>query len=75
MLFNEEREPCNKHISQSEILKSIKELSNVRIPGSDGLTTDWYKFFWINIKNSLTNSIIYALSNGQLSIVQKRGII
>ncbi len=26
-------------------------------------------------KNSLTDSIIYALSNGQLSIDQKRGII
>ncbi len=75
ILSNEERESCDKPISQSEILKSIKELSNGRTPGSDGLPTDWYRFFWIHIKNSLTDSIIYALSNGHLSIEQKRGII
>ncbi len=71
ILFNEERESCDKPISRSEILISIKELSNGRTPGSDGLPTDWYKFFWIDIKNSLRDSIIYALSNGHLSIEQK----
>ncbi len=74
LLYNEETEYCDKPISQSEILKSIKELSNGRTPGSDGLPTDWYNFFWIDIKNSLTDSIMYVLSNGHLSIDQKRGI-
>ncbi len=68
ILSNEDRESCDKPISQCKILKSIKELPNGRIPGSDGLPTNWYKFFWINIKNSLTDSVIYALSNGQLLI-------
>ncbi len=74
ILPNEERDSCDKPISQSEILKSIKEISNGRTPGSDGLPTDWYKYFWIDIKNSLTDSKIYALSNGYLSLEQKRGI-
>ncbi len=33
------------------------------------------KFLWINIKSTLTDSIIYSLKNGTLSIEQKRGII
>ncbi len=45
ILSSEERESCDKLISQSEILKSIKELSNGSTPRSDGLPTDWYKFF------------------------------
>ncbi len=69
-LSNEERELCEKKICHNEILKAIKDLSNSRTPSSDGLPADWYKFFWIDIKNLLTDSITYALS-----IEQKRGII
>ncbi len=35
ILSNEQRESCNKPISQSEILQSMKELSNGRTPGSE----------------------------------------
>ncbi len=30
--------------------------------------------FWIDIKNLLTDSILYAINSGELSIKQKRGI-
>ncbi len=66
---------CEKPVSPNQILKSIIYLSNVHTPGTDGLPADWYKFFWIDIKNILTDSITYAFITENLSIKQKRGII
>ncbi len=74
-LSDTQNEFCEKPVSQIEILKSIKSLFNGHTPGTDGLSADWYKFFWIDIKNMPTDSITYALITGNLSIEQKRGII
>jgi exonuclease III len=74
-LNEDQKHFCDKAISESEILKSIKLLANGKTPGSDGLPADWYKFFWVDIKHLLCNSITYAMDHGELSIEQKRGII
>ncbi len=74
-LSQKQKELCDRPVSQYKILRSIKELSNGRTPGTDGLPADWYKYFWIDVKSTLTDSIIYALKSRTLSIEQKRGII
>jgi hypothetical protein len=74
-LTDEQKEACDMSITESEILKSIKALSSGKTPGSDGLPADFYKFFWCDIKRLLSESIIYAMEKGELSIEQKRGII
>ncbi len=66
---------CDKSVTEKELLGSLKELKNGRTPGSDGFPADFYKFFWIDVKDLVTDSINHALSNGQLSIEQRRGII
>ncbi len=71
----EQKETCDKPISESEIFKSIRNLSSGKTPGSDGQPTDFYKFFWCDIKSLLTQSIIHVMEKGELSIEQKRGII
>ncbi len=71
----EQTEASDKPINESEILKSIKMLSNRKSPGSDGLLSDFYNFIWCDIKYLLTHSIIYAMQKGVLSIEQKRRII
>ncbi len=73
-LSDEEWELCEKPVCHNEILKAIKDLFNSRTPGWDGLPADWHKFFWIDIKYLLSDSVNYALSN-DLSIKQKRGVI
>ncbi len=70
-----QKELCKRLVSQDEILRRIEELSNGHTPGTDGLLADWYKYFLIDIKSTLTDSIIYTLKNGTLSIEQKRDII
>ncbi len=69
-LTSEQKEACDKPINESEILKSIKKITIGKTPGSDGLPSDFYKFFWCDIKYLLTHSIIYVKQKGVLSIEQ-----
>jgi exonuclease III len=62
-------------ISEIEILKNLKNMKNNKSPGSDGLTNEFYKFFWTDIKRFVVDSLKYALKHGEMSSDQKRGII
>ena len=56
----------------SEILYKMK--SN-KSPGSDGFSTEFFKFFWKDFKFFVTDSLNYGAEKGELSITQKQGII
>ena len=62
-------------IDLDEIEKSIKMMQINKSPGEDGLPIEFYRTFWNYIKNHLINSYKYSLTNGSLSITQKRGVI
>ena len=64
---------CN--ITEKELGIALKGLNNKSAPGSDGLTASFYKFFWCQIKDMVTNSITHAYEAGELSISQKKAII
>ena len=66
---------CDLPISVLECGKSLQALKNNKSPGSDGFTTEFYKFFWPNIKHFVHDSFIAAFENGTLSIDQRRGIL
>jgi exonuclease III len=70
-----QKQYCDNKINEQEILSNLKKLHNGKTPGSDGLPSDFYKFFWTDIKTFLIDSIHYAMNNNELSIEQKRGII
>ena len=50
-------------------------LANKKSPGSDGLTTNFYKFIWLDIRNLLIESHEYTCKIKELSQEQKLGII
>jgi exonuclease III len=62
-------------ITYQECLKALKSLSNGKTPGADGITTDFYKFFWNDISNLVLESINYAFIKDEMSQDQKHGII
>ena len=62
-------------INEHECYTALKEIENNKIPGSDGLSVEFYKRFWTNIKHSLINSINYSFEQGHLTDSQKQGII
>ena len=70
-----EKNQCEDVLTERELLKSIKAFKNGKTPGTDGLTAEFYKFFWLDIKGYLLASIIFALENGIMSMEQRRAII
>ncbi len=50
-LSEEQKNMCDKPITEKEILESINNLTTGKTPGSDGLPSDFYQFFWIDFKS------------------------
>ena len=50
-------------------------MQNNKSPGSDGITIEFYKIFWNDIKTHLIKSLNYSYNNENLTTLQKQGII
>ena len=74
-LSQEDKLACENRISINEYLNALKEFTNNKTPGTDGFTSEFYKFFWPELCTEMIASFNYAFHSGTLSISQKRGII
>ena len=74
-LKQEEADTCEGLLTLEECTKLLKQFMNNKTPGSDGLTIEFYRFFWNAIGPIMVDSFKYAFENGQMSISQKRGVI
>ena len=75
MLTPEDKEKCKGLLTKEECLQALKDMSLNKTPGSDGLPVEFYKVFWSDISDHLLNALNYAYHNGQLSVIQKWGVI
>ena len=64
-----------KDIVESEVLEVLKNMKNNKSPGSDGYTTEFFKFFWSDIKYFVVRAINCIFRKGELPITQRLGII
>jgi exonuclease III len=62
-------------ITYNECLKALKSLSNGKTPGLDGITTDFYKFFWNDISPTVLDSLNHAFEKNEMSADQRSGLI
>ena len=74
-LNEEQKNLCEGLVTLEECGKALYNMKNGKSPGCDGFTTEFCKFFWVNIKYLVVDSINYAHSTGKLSVDQKRGVI
>ena len=74
-LTNEESNQLEGAISEAEMVEALKTTPNGKSPGSDGLTAEFYKIFWTDIKDPLLKSVNAATTTGELSTTQKHGVI
>ena len=75
MLNIDERQSLEGKISEVECEEAIRQMKTSKTPGSDGLPTEFYKQFWVHIKDILLKSLNEAYEKGELSYSQRRGII
>ena len=50
-------------------------MKNDKFPGNEGITKEFYEFFWDDIKNSLSDLIKKSFISGELSISQEQAVI
>ena len=74
-LSEENKQKLEGEITYKELLSVLKKSKNNKSPGLDGYTSEFFKFFWIDIGYFLLRSINYAYQNGELSLTQKQGVI
>ncbi len=74
-LSEEESLKCEGLLGEEECTRVLKSFVNNKTPGTDGLTTEFYKFFWIDIKLYFINAFNFAFQNQLLSVSQRRGVI
>ena len=54
---------------------TLSKMSTGKSPGNDGLTIEFYKFFWDDLKDTLFDSYRYSKAVGELSTSQRQAII
>ena len=71
----EAKQLCNEPLSLLEISNALKEMALDKSPGPDGLTTNFYKCFWDDLKQPLLDSYLFAFKHGELADGQRRGTL
>ena len=66
---------CEGVMSVQECELALKAMENNKTPGTDGLTPEFYRYFWNLLGSFMVSSFNYAFRNGTLSISQRQGII
>ena len=69
------KEICDSPLTIEECGAALNKLQNNKSPGADGFTTNFFKFFWIDLKDILFASYLYSEKNGALSTFQKLGVL
>ena len=74
-LSNQDRDSCDEELTIEDLKESLLSMEGGRSPGNDGLTKEWYVFFWDAIKEPLFESLIEAKSKNSLSTSQRQALI
>ena len=66
---------CEGELTLEECSAALLSMKNEKSPGSDGLSTNFYKKYWHLIGPHVVASLNFAFRSGSLSTEQSRGVI
>lgn len=75
MLNEEDKKILEEDLTTSELESALKQMKNGKAPGIDGLTSEFYKYFWNDIKDLLHKAFLECIRKGCLSPTMKIGLI
>ena len=59
---------CETDITENNLFVALKSMPNNKSPGDDGLSREFYEFFWEDVKDVFINSLKGTKIKGSLSI-------
>jgi exonuclease III/uncharacterized protein (UPF0305 family) len=62
-------------ITLFEASLQLKEMKNLKSPGSDGFQADFFKFFWCQLGGFVVRALNTSFRKGHLSTTQREGVI
>ena len=72
---DDERNQCEGVLTLNECENVVTSLKKNKSPGNDGITAEFYQYFWEEIKVSLVESFNYSYEVGEMSVSQRQSII
>ena len=66
---------CKGEITEKDLITALKSMHNGKYPGHDGLTKEFYEYFWYNLKFCLIHSLRQSKIDGCLPVSQRQAII
>ena len=74
-LSQNERNDCDEPITLDEINKIVISLKENKSPGLDGLTAEFYKHFWNDLKHIFLEMIIETKEKGIMPETMRRAVV
>ena len=76
-LSDDQKQDVDREFTYSDLVKALKTMTGERTPGVDGLTSQFYKFFFARIGKCLWDAICYCrrLEDPKLFRSARRGVI
>ena len=74
-LSEDEKLELDALLEIEELQLTLEKCANNKSPGNDGLTKEFYLFFWDEIKDALFQSYTESIKIGKLSTSQRQNII
>ena len=71
-LTSKQSNDCEAPLSEKELFDALKGMSDNKSPGNDGLTKEFYKTFWSDIKIPFFENVPFSFDIGELSISQRQ---
>ena len=68
-------EMLGREICEDELFMALKGMARNKTPGSDGLTVNFYQFFWAELKGFLVPALMTALDENRLFPSAHDGVV
>ena len=75
VLLEETAKTCEGIMSIVECVRALKKMESNKTPGTHGLTSEFYRYFWNVVGKFMVESFNYAFQYGSLCISQRQGSI
>ena len=74
-LTEENKHKCEGALTNSECYKALKSFNKNKSPGNDGLTSEFYLYFWPYLGDLMVKSFNASYQNGLLTTSQRQAVI